>query len=469
MRIPKRAMVCCVVGTLCIIAGCARSSATSVPMSPSPTFLSGASSVTATAPILTPPATQRRTPEASNTPPVTSSPTPSWVSASILTCAGSGIPAPFPDGQVLPGEIIFRDGQDHGFYRMGGSPLRQEKLSYPGGDKAASFGLSTDGKWLAFAPIEPLPTISGAQPTKPVELLTPKLALLSADGVYREYPLDFGSQGYSDGGGTWPIEWIQSVTGYWINDELLYVWLNFHNPTDVYSRGLAVPRLWDAFNQTWVEGPFDLVQDRWVDNGLSFSPDMQRVMYESTALDARNGVMLRDAETGAKIWADSEFHYDPRAVFGWANDSSKVAVSDIVFHPERADRIVIIDRNGASTVIADASFSNQAFRVFELKWSPDGRFLAWSATFDDQSDLYVFDAVANAYLYHCPVFGYHQWALDLAWSPDGKYIAMAANSVDKPMPLRVLEVRTGLTFELLPDAKLVGWSTKFGEAASIQP
>jgi WD40 repeat protein len=120
-------------------------------------------------------------------------------------------------------------------------------------------------------------------------------------------------------------------------------------------------------------------------------------------------------------------------------------------------RLLLISRDGVVNQIADATYPSSEFSVYDISWSPDGRYLVVMDSHDVPT-LYLFDLESDSYVYRCPLPGINSPVVRSIWSPDSAWIAF---STKLSSPLFILNVHTGEVIKLLEDGMAAGWSNQF--------
>ncbi len=365
----------------------------------------------------------------------------------IPVCSGRGIPKQPQVDFGLPGTIIYQ-GEEifHGMYvggpgmkTVGGSPLTYSQLPVNQTQRYDVFGFSPNGNWLAFSPVSY--DFEGN-----VIYGNPKIVLLSASGEKVENVLDTSSiqstipEGYLLG---------DFDFGYWINNDLLYGYFNIRVwPEFLLSSYEGRSSVIDTFSGVLIPDVITKLDNTNSNQSMGFSPDMSRVLYQSS-----DGFTLFDLIYNHTIWsAKVQIPYGVQ--IDWSPDSSYVAYAVLGDSINRG-LVSILSREGEMETILSDSFSG--YQVGSIKWSPDSRNLALTLKSEaGEQSAFIYNLQYSQNIYQCPILG-ENFIGDVFWSPDAEYIAYGY--FGKSMV--VLNLQTGDVFELGKIGVPVGWSDKF--------
>lgn len=366
------------------------------------------------------------------------------ISLSIPICPKSGIQTSPSDNFGIPGTIVYQKGFQ-GIYTVGGIPLTYSKLPVDEGQENFAFGFSPNGEWFAFSPLE-------YTPTNETVFESPKIVLLSANGERIE--TSFSVEDFAD---ELPVGFrLIGFSGYshWINSTTIYAALYSGTMTSTSAGTIDdLPKVLDPFAGVWRE---DLLKDL-PEGAKSFpkgiSPDMTRMLYMGG-----DGLFLKDWEKGVDIWHNKDLFAGFGALMFWSPDSETVAYANLYDSPE-SRTVVLISRDGRAKPIMGPTLSLSELLVMDLRWSPDGRYLALLAWKEEGKELsvFIYDFEAEKYISQCPIAKYTSRGAKLIWSPNNKYLAYAALDY----PLIIMDVESGETIKLADGARAVGWSDKF--------
>jgi hypothetical protein len=296
-------------------------------------------------------ATLTRQPTSTPTPMVAPSLTPT-TPPSISQCTGGDSPNPFPDTIELPGSIVVNDrGQGKSLIGM---PLKVSSLPIPETEYIDFFGVSPNGKWLAYSPYPRFQT----EPR--IESLT--IVLLSANGERIEHTLDiihsfpeFGETEHPNG---LPVYW----SGKWINDDLLSVQIYYLGAPDT-TKALGLQAVIDPFQGIWrneilADYPFR----------FDISPDLTRVLYIQSD---PTKVMLWNVNQQIQLWSESAFVHAFWAFIQWSPDSEIVVYFKVPFDDEADSHVYLADREGQNIFeITDKIYPVPTFEPVYAQWSP---------------------------------------------------------------------------------------------------
>lgn len=343
----------------------------------------------------------------------------------------------------IPGTIVYQE-RYQGLYTVGGHPLVHSKLPVNNEQEYFAFGFSPDGNWFAFSPVE-------YSSTNEIVFDSPKVILLSANGERIERTMSvesftdelpvgfrfFGFSGYS----------------YWINNSTIYAALYSSTMTSNSPGSIAdLPKVMDPFAGVWREDLLKDLPEETKSFPKGISPDLTRMLYRDIGR-----VVLKNLENGSDIWHDKELH---SGVFGplmfWSPDSETVAYANMFVSPEERT-VVLISRDGIAKPIMGPTLSLSELAVTDVRWSPDGQYLALLTVKDEELSVFIYDVEAEKYISQCPVAKYTDVMPKLIWSPDNRYLAYAGLDY----PLVIMDVQSGETIKLAEEARAVGWSDKF--------
>jgi len=313
------------------------------------------------------------------------------------------------------------------------------------------FGISPDGNWLAYAP-----KITDLDPAK--KFSKPQIILLAADGKRIEQRVDPSRfeeelqskccccQGYQ----------FFDTFGKWINNDLLYMNLG---AASAGGQGAiaSLPKIFNPFTGQWDEGILnnlpdipEIIPGYAGIHPVGISPDLSRAVYDLGS----DGLVLSDLDRDQIIWTAEDMVTPYGTEISWSPDGAAAAVVNIFYVEQRDRRLFLISRVGAAVDIVHSPYSFSEITPGELKWSPDGRYLAFVDT-SQAAMLYLYDTRVADYVFRCPLPGLVYNVPTLVWSPDGKWIAFS----DQPEGnLHLLNTATEEISRVLDNAVPVAWS-----------
>jgi hypothetical protein len=370
----------------------------------------------------------------------------------VPVCNGMGQVVQVSQSDEIPGAIFYQKGDYgwNGVFMLRGLDLQTEMLSDGAEQRVEFHGVSPDGNWVAFSPAIYSEDI--------VAFASPTMVLLSSQGEHKEIPIDVspfageeGTQGYFIGFGT----------GYWINNDWLYLELisaPFPGEGTMWS---YIPALFNPFTEVWNTEWLKALPDRYINRAarvkvgeIGLSPDLSTALYPTEG----SGIALYDRLNNNVIWKNLLYFNYHGVSIRWSPDSAYVAVGNNYVTTFSVRSLLILSRNGDFILeIVDGKHPSNLYQLHDMVWSPDGRYLAFvfDSDFTEGShhEIFLFDRTTNQYTYRCPLNDFSS-VVGLIWSPDSKWVGVK----DSGSPMRVLEIETGKVIELLDRGSIVGWS-----------
>lgn len=281
------------------------------------------------------------------------------------------------------------------------------------------------------------------------ELETIELIILSANG--EEISFELSTEEISN---ALPESFIVDALWryHWINDRIIYTNVIARN-LDLSSEILftVIPVLIDPFSETWYP---DYFSDLEVSNfsGLDVSPMFDRALF----FDETDRLVLWDLENGHQLWEKIETKPTSRELNIWSPDGEYAFVSNSRRDKPELNYSMLISRNGEQIIeLGNDTYPFPDGIVKIASWSPNSELLALAST---DETIYIFDRVNNQYLYQCPVSAEGFLYPDqIVWGPDNRFIALG----DDYGPLQILEIETGIRYEILDQGVPVGWTNAF--------
>jgi hypothetical protein len=404
--------------------------------------------VTISPTITFPPLTQ--TPKVISTPtvsftPTTIQPTPMPIQA----CQDYGKPMKVPEQFGFDGVILYEDLNLDRYRIVGGTPLISSNLTIsgiPNNSNLIMYGFSPDGDWLAFQ------TGGGLEASRTHRSV---INLWSYQGKLLTNVVDFEmfkSLILGDILIGWNID-------YWINGELMYseIFNTIKGATTFVSNYSVL----NPFSGEWRHEMVNMLSaDAWSD-GFAYSPDLSRTLF------MREGsLVLADEVNQSDLWTISDFNLSTsnNLVARWSQDSSKVAYWS--GSPDSFDKnIFVADRDGLENEDITAGLSQfmlENYTAMSFQWSTDNHRLALSIKKQNNDPtrytLYIYNTSTHRFTYQCPLY-VTEGDVKLYWSPNNRYIAYSA-TYNRPS-LNIIDLQTGLVYSIADNSIVFGWSDKF--------
>jgi hypothetical protein len=347
------------------------------------------------------------------------------------------IESPLPDGFLTEGWIILADVGEMGHMiqsqLMGLTSQSREPQILPGIPKCDSNGaVSPNGKWLAY---------SGDM----------VLHILSSNGrIEASLPRN----------GQW-----RSIQGWLDNERIVFdrveripVAVNVVNPFTGEDQYLY-PRLDDIYQYTFEDSG-------WFTWKLVYDPTLTRVAYmrdngEESQEKSPTSLVLVDLENGQTLWELERFSPGEWLMPAWSLDGSQMAAyaADDRQDDYKRFQLFTVDRMGQATQWIDVRKAGIVGGLgTEMKWSPDGRYLAFSGL----REIYVLDMLTRQAFDYCflnppepiPVLSGNPERV-IIWSPDSKQILYQNQDV----PAVVIDLDSNRAALLVDDANIrpIGW------------
>lgn len=384
----------------------------------------------------------------------TATPLPTLVEVEIPPCNGYENPLPPPDDFGFKGSLILHVKNQPYFSSMGGFPLVSTPLMFSLPASSFSAGLSPDGKWLAFYENT---TVSENENLQPLSFI-----MFFSTGETITQTIDISPFAAEVLGGFY-LGGLY-IPSFWIYNRLIYFSLEMVTYPVGSLNILPMVRIFDPYQGIWRNGLIADIPYFRTYYMTGYSPDLQRVLYEynSEGLEGLQ-LVLWDLQAKKEIWRDSEFPIIRGAIVQWAPDSSYAAYTNYVAVQGEDRRVFLIAHNGGQRQpITSASYPVPDFRYHSFSWSPNSRYLALVGESVDYSHpelttLFIYDHQYNQYIYQCPLPDFHPF-MEILWSPDNRYLAYYHSTANQ---LELLDRKTGLVIDLLPNAIPYGWSAEF--------
>ena len=371
-------------------------------------------------------------------------------STPIPQCSGNGqLETPGKDFGI-PGTLFYQQTNDpgslSGIYAVGGTPLKQEALSIGVDSGTHVFGVSPDGRWLAYSPVVK------SQNTQ-TGLGNQSVSLIGRDGKRITHILD--------------LTWLNSINepgyqlekfvwGYWINDHLIFTLVNSKIPGDELGVGRFYLAILDPFDGAWQIEVFDHLPVQTGNWGAAISPDLTHVLFDA------DGIRLIEIFDNSvrQLWQDEYSEFPSISAARWSPDGAWVVFANSrIMSPDPA-HLFLISADGKTINEIQNPEVGSFFKNFY--WSPNGRYFAYvseiySENAPDKDNLLVFDVEQGKFVLECPILQVDLPLAELTWSPSSDSIAISQIGGT----IRVLDISTGSMVNLNIDGVIVGWSDKF--------
>jgi hypothetical protein len=342
----------------------------------------------------------------------------------------------------VPGTIVVQLENKIGLFRIEGIPSKLTKLPIPDQQPLHIFGISPDGKWLAYSPIFRslnLETLSE----------NPKIILLGSDGKRIEHSLDFQWLRKIEASG---YQLKEFAGGFWLNNTTIYAMVNSIMPDDHPQIGHFYPVIFDPFDGNWLfdETKFLPILDGF--NGFAISPDLKNIIYDNDGIS----IIEKKNSTTEKLWSDKNAIYSGNFFGQWSPDSSRVVFASQSIKTNNGNEVYLFSKDDKKLM----KFQNSEIGNFykSVYWSTDSKYFAFlTSEGSDKYNLFVFDALHYEFVIECPLAAKNSPQPELIWSPDNSWIAIS----QKNMPIRVLNINDQQGVELNVTGKAIGWSDFF--------
>lgn len=361
----------------------------------------------------------------------------------VSVCAGQGQHSTFDSAFSLNGTLIYQNDDASGLFTLSGLPLQKQDLLPGSSQKNEILGLSPNGEWLAYHPIEP---------GGPGGLQQFRVVLLSADGKQTEQTLDLtqfqgelqaehqfiGASGFS----------------HWVNDALIYASFYSSNPSATASGAINdLPKFFNPFDGSWQANLLSL-PDRFSSDPVGISPDLSRAFY-----DGKASFVLWDMENQQSIYEKPLKGSSPLAFIVWAADSSQVAyVNPLASAADYEVRLLLVSRDGVAYEPLSGQYPVPGLMVHSVDWSPDHRRLALLGSAEGMLSVLLYDTAQQKFMMQCPLQVAQKGIRPtIAWSPDGTQLAIS----DIQSPIIVFDLSSGKLVELPYKGNLIGWAENF--------
>lgn len=337
----------------------------------------------------------------------------------------------------ITGAILYQKIENFrslGLSKLDASTLKEEKEIIDQRQEVYVFGVSPDGKWLAYSPV-----VQGEDGHPVID--QPSMILINSAGERITKSLDM--RPITKELGQNQIE--SFLHSFWINDHLISTMLSIRNADGSPSNGI-LSRIFDPFTGSWEFGEMAKVQELSARQSqeYGFSPDLTRFAYRTDI-----ALELIELPTEKLITADNDLMTITDLTIRWAPDSSKVAYSGFASPENRS--IHLMNRNGEIQKISTPFLT---VSPHNLVWSPNSRYFALLSIYEGKT-IYIYDTLENEFLLRCPLSDEYS---TLVWSP--KSTALAVSGYDGA-PIQILKLSNKAVIDVHQSANIVGWSDFF--------
>jgi WD40 repeat protein len=348
----------------------------------------------------------------------------------------------------MPGTILYQNGD--GIFTMGGKPVHFGQLPVDQTEPYFVFGLSPDGKWLAY---------SHDENNTPEDLdKTPFVELLSATGERKKYPLDVSAFESQLVNGSRFAGFSNSE---WINNALIATTLVASQPRDTnLSIYINSPKIFNAFSGEARDDFFDLPNRQPLisyntTQNYGISPDENRVLYERAGGN-RTDIALWDVKKRNILWS-SALTLGGFSQIRWTSDSRIVAYSNGMVDPADHKVFTLSSDGKENKLVFDITLGAV---IQDMIWSPDGRYLVMTGigiSKKNSYELFLYDRQEQRYRFRCMLFSAETEPLpDLVWSPESTFIAYTTQE----NVIQLFNIATGEIKNTEINGKVVGWSAQ---------
>jgi len=377
-------------------------------------------------PVSTPTQTPTQTPTPTPTPtptqtPVPNTPTPTKKPIPYYQENCLEIETTLPDGFLAEGVIIYNSTGENGSNELSSFSTAEKKNRI----------LLSNLQWYSY--------FSWVDPTGKWILHN----IYDEDGDIYEV-LDVNGQlirSFSDPTHTW-----NGSPHYWINQQQLFLDSQI-NPGSNY---FAV----DVFTSQAIElGESHLGFTKNPGTIPYYDPSLTRVVVQRVLED--NPFLIRlglwDTKNRRVLWeTEDTFNYYYLQQPNWKLDGSGFVIGFSPGIRAEIDQLIIVDRNGVAEQVTE--FSEYGLQIFNPKWSPDGRYIAYwygnSATvYDSTTGISTNYCISDYSITEWPVFN-----TDFYWSPDSRQVIF--DFYDGPV---VLDVQQQRAIQLPFLGSIEGW------------
>jgi WD40 repeat protein len=314
---------------------------------------------------------------------------------------------------------------------MGLTSQSREPQILPDLPKSDSNGaVSPNGKWLAY---------SG-------DMI---LYILSSDGKI-EASLPRNAQWRRFQG------WLDNERIVFDRGERIPVAVNVVNPFTGEDQYM-MPRFKDFYTYTFEDSG-------WFTWKLVYDPTLTRVAYMRDNGESQGkspSLVLVDLENNQTLWELERYSPGEWLMPTWSPDGSQMAAyaADDPQDDYKRFQLFTVDRMGQATQWIDVRKAGIVGGIgTEMKWSPDGRYLAF---FGGERGIYILDMLEHRVLDYCLPYSTYSGAVEsqatdvILWSPDSKQVLYQRYDA----PAVVIDLESNRAAQLVENASIrpIGW------------
>lgn len=328
---------------------------------------------------------------------------------------------PLPPGFLTGGVVILKEEKyPESVYYLLDAQTGQPQ-SPPNFPKGGSYGVSPDGKWLAFSADE-------------------GLLILGSSGEIR------ASQPYQD-------RWngVQS----WLDSERLVMVYAEKSPIRVDILNVfsgEIQTLEPGYDDIYVFSIESPGPTSWYVWKLVYSPDLTRLVYLRQAEEGGMNMVMVDQVTNKTIWVYPSPNGADLYMPVWSPDGNQLLF--VSYDWDTPFKLITVNRKGKATPWID--LEQPPSMLNDWTWSPNNRYIAFMG-----ESLYVLDTETRQVTDYCinRITGLGKKIggkfLSVFWSPDSKQILF--QRLDAPAVVIDLELGAAAQLVDTTDLRPIGW------------